>query len=205
MPALCIAAAFAVGQMSEKRLPYWISIPPVLYILLLALTLFWGADDFLSHAKTGAYTVGTMFLLLTGGGLILVRQKRDRWLSGWLVNSVFVSWLLFGAVAYMVNPLYSARALGEAVAEHAGDQAVGLVGSTRGILNYYAGMEMTEIDKNDALNWWLQNPDAMLIIKTRHLEKVFTDSMPDDCRYHQTFSVELKEYHVYKQCRLGAR
>lgn len=203
MPALCIAAAFAVVQLPEKkRPPYWISIPPVLYVLTLGLIVIWGAADFLAQTKAGAYTVGAIFFLLTGIGLALVRVQRDRWLTGWLVNCVIVSWLLFGALAHMINPLYSARELGEAVAAHAGDQAVGLVGSTRGILNYYAGMEMTEIDKNDAFNWWRQNPDAMLIIKTKHLEKVFGDSRPADCRYHQTFTVELKEYHVYKQCRL---
>jgi len=202
MPALCLAAAFAVRLLPDKRLPYWVSIPPVLYVLLLCSVLAWGANGFLAHAKTGAYWASAIFLLLTGIGIALIRQPRDRWLAGWLINSVIVSWLLFGAVTYMVNPLYSARAIGSAVAAHAGDQAVGLVGSTRGILNYYAGMEMTELKPHEALEWWRQNPGAMLIIRTKQLKKVFADSMPRDCQYHQTFSVELKEYNVFKQCRL---
>jgi 4-amino-4-deoxy-L-arabinose transferase-like glycosyltransferase len=202
MPPLCIAAAFAVGQLSPKRLPLWVSIPPVLYVLLLASILIWSTGEFLAHMKSGAYVTSGLFILLTAVGLVLIRQQRDRWLAGWLVNSVIASWLLFGAVAYMVNPLYSAKNLGEAVAAQAGGRTVGLVDTTRGILNYYADMEMTELKHGEALNWWRQNPDAMLIIKTKHLDKVFTESMPSDCRYHQTFSVELKEYHVYKHCRL---
>ena len=201
LPAFCLAAAFAVGQLPEKRVSYWISLPPVLYVILPGLALLWGTGRFLSHVKTGSYMASGLFILLAGAGLFLVRQQRDRWLTGWLISSIVVSWLLFGAVAYMVNPLYSGRALGTAVAGQAGGRTVGLVNTTRGILNYYAGMEMVEIEHNDALNWWRQNPDAMLIVKTKDLKRVFAGSEPVDCQYHQTFSVELKEYHVYQYCR----
>lgn len=202
MPALCVAAAFAAGQLPARRPPLWVSIPPVLYVLLLASVLIWGAGEFLAHMKSGAYVTSGLLILLAAVGLVLIRQQRDRWLAGWLVNSIMVSWLLFGAVTYMINPLYSAKNLGEAVAAHAGGRTVGLVGSTRGIMNYYAGMEMVELKRDEALNWWRQNPEAMLIVKTKQLGKVFADSVPNDCQYHQTFSVELEEYHVYNHCRL---
>ena len=203
LPAMSIAAAFAVIQLPEKKVPYWISLPPVLYVILPGAALLWGTGQFLSHARAAAYLASGIFFLLTVFGLLLLRFHRDRWLTGWIINSIVVSWLLFGIVAYMVNPLYSGRALGAAVAGQAGGRTVGLVNSTLGVLNYYAGMEMVEIEYNDALNWWRQNPDAMLIVKTSDLKRVFADAEPADCQYHQTFSVELKEYHVYQYCRPG--
>ena len=207
IPAVCITAGLAVSRLPRDRLPIWVSLPPVVFLFMLGIVLLWGPGKYLPqttahHPVALPLTItGVLIITLAVTGMLLMWQQRDRWLNGWLGASVVLSWLLFGLATYHANPLFSARDFGAAIANQARDKPVGLVNTTRGILNFYAGRIMQELQKNEARQWWMKHPEALFIIKTGDLRKVFKTSQPADCRYHQTFTVELKQYHVYQHCR----
>ena len=140
--------------------------------------------------------------MLALAGLALAFLSARRWLPGWTVLSTALSVLFFGAFVYLLNPLYSARAIGEAITRLAKpDQPVGVVNTTRGILNYYAGRRMTELEIDQARPWWAAHPDALMIIKTEDAAQIMGSTHAfDACRIHQTYSVELKEYQLVEGC-----
>jgi len=204
VPALCIAAGVAAADLRPgARLPRWVGWPPVLFLAALAAALFWLSHEYLAARAWAGYGAGAGLLLLGATAAVLARKSADAWLKGWLAISVCLSWLLFGGVITLVNPLFSARPMGESISRLAGEgRAVGIVRSTRGILNYYAGILMEELEPEEALVWWGAHPDAVLIVQTRHFDGVFgkTGSAPS-CGVDKVFTVELKEYHVLTDCR----
>jgi hypothetical protein len=113
------------------------------------------------------------------------------------------SWLIFGGMTSLLNPLFSAKALAQTVSQYAGqDKPVAVINTTRGILNYYANRTFTELDKASAQSWTSAHPDALIIIKTKDIASAFPDSnVIDSCQLNKTFNVELKEYHVLAECR----
>jgi 4-amino-4-deoxy-L-arabinose transferase-like glycosyltransferase len=205
VPALCIAAGVAAADLRfASRMTPWLAWPPVLFLLALSLAAFWLSHGYLDGYAARGYGAGLGLLVLGAIAAVLGRNGGGAWLTGWLLISVCLSWLLYTAMATLVNPLFSARSMGEAVSRLAADgRAIGVVRSTRGIFNYYAGSLMVELQPGEVPDWWRAHPDAVLIIKTRHLGTVFgaAASLPP-CRVDKVFNVELKEYHVVADCSL---
>ncbi|MGZ8270079.1 MAG: hypothetical protein ACXW1T_02750, partial [Methylophilus sp.] len=125
-----------------------------------------------------------------------------RWLYTTSTLSVLFSWLIFGGMTTLLNPLFSAKAMTNAVLMHANDSTpIAVINTTRGILNYYANRTFSEVKLRDANAWAKAHPDAVLIIKTSDLKAAFPEStIPNSCQVNKTFNMELKEYHVLAKC-----
>lgn len=215
VPALCIAGAMAAQRINnEVRVSAGYVWPPALFFVALGGGLIWAAirhaDKYLGDASEPAIWIGIGLMVLGLIGGLAGRFSGRRWLHATVGIAVITSWLLFGGMTRVLNPFFSARALGESVARLAPDtrgeaglqmRPVGVVNATRGILNYYAGRIFTEVTLGEAAAWYAAHPDAVLIIKTRDLASAFGDSgVPDSCRINEIYSVEFKEYHVVADC-----
>ncbi len=81
------------------------------------------------------------------------------------------------------------------------DSPIAVVRTTPGILNYYAGRLVSELEPGEARSWWEVHPEWLLVVKTGDLERVFGRvGVPPSCRLHETYNLELKEYHVLAGC-----
>ncbi len=202
LPVICIVAALAAVRLGEEpRVSPWITWPPTLFLMLLGGAVGWIAYQYLESTRWPGFATGFALFALAGAGIYLSKLHGRRWLYGWLGISIGVSWLLFGATAYLLNPLFSGKDIGETIAQHAGaDRPVGVVNTTRGILNYYADRLVEEVGIVEAGAWWESNRDAMLIIKTPDISHVFGARGLPVCEIHETFFIEFKEYHVLANC-----
>jgi 4-amino-4-deoxy-L-arabinose transferase-like glycosyltransferase len=202
LPAICIIAAMAAVRIGEEpRVSIWMAWPPILFLMLLAGAVGWISHQYLNPVRWWGFAIGFALFALAGIGIYLSKLHGRRWLYGWVGISVGVSWLLFGAMAYLLNPLFSGRDIGETIAQHTdSNRPVGVVNTTRGILNYYAGRLVEEVGIIEAGPWWESNQDAMLIIKTPDITHVFGDEGLPTCEIHETFFIEFKEYHVLADC-----
>lgn len=205
LPAFCLAAGVAAANLSEQpRVSAWISWPPTVFMALLALLAAGGAGFLYQYLGSPAWqglAVALGLLLVAGAGIYLATLNGRRWLCGWLGATAVVSWLVVTLV-HGINPLFSARALGESVARHAGpDAPVGVPNATRGILNYYAGRLITELAMEDVVSWWRAHPDAVLILKRTDVRHVFGDQgVPKTCAVQERYVVELQDYYVLARC-----
>jgi uncharacterized membrane protein len=204
LPGLCIAAALAAIRLRERpTVSPWIAWPPVLFLLVISGAMLWISWIYLGSTRLlGGLASGVGLLIITGLGIYLTRSSGYHWLWGWIGLSIGVAWLVFGAFAYVINPLFSARALGSSVAQHAPAEArVGVINATRGILNYYAGRTFVELNLEEAAGWIATHRDAVLIVKTPDLKYVFGEQgISPACRVHETYLIEFKEYHVLAGC-----
>jgi 4-amino-4-deoxy-L-arabinose transferase-like glycosyltransferase len=202
VPALAIAAALGAAEIqSRPKIPRWVAWPPVLLLAVCVTAVIYVAHAYLSDAPQ-AYGVAVGLFALTLLAAALARSRPAKWVRGWVGVNVGVSWLVFGWLALLINPLFSPRALSRAVARHAAPaHDVGEVRTTRGILNYYAERLFTEVDPEHAASWWAEHPRAVLVIKTPDLKYVLeAGNMSRSCRVDETYSLELKEYHVLAGC-----
>lgn len=203
-PALCVGAGFAAAHLwqSRRRPSLWVSLPPVVFLVGLVVATFW-VNRTLLDGGSPAKWIAAVLALMGAIGLVLALLDGRRWLLGWSAISVGISICIFGVLIYLLNPLYSGRAIGEAIARLApGNTPVGVVNTTRGILNYYAGREMTELEIAQAPAWWKTHPNALLIVKTEDLPRVMGPAgRTTPCRVNETYSTELKQYHLLMDCR----
>jgi hypothetical protein len=203
VPALAIAAAIGAADLYQRPRPaLWIAWPPVVLLACCAASIGYVTYLHLPGQARQGYTVAGGLAGLALIAVPLYRRPPAEWLWAWLGVSVGVSWLVFGWLAYLVNPLFSARDIGEALARLAPPATpVGVVRTTRGILNYYAHRTVTELDAGEARAWWEGHPRGVLVLKTSDLGAVFgTARGSTSCRIHQTYTIELKEYHVLGGC-----
>lgn len=203
-PLLPLCAVLAgVGcttLLAQSRIGTEQALLPVVWFTLLAGGIGWGTHDVLGNNPRG-FALATILGLCAILGFRLSRQPPRRWLIGWTGLSAVVSWVVFGALITLVNPLYSGKPLGEAIARLApGSRPVAIVHSTRGILNYYAGRLMTEVERTDIAAWYLLHPDALVVIQSAHLSYWFPEGKVPACTTDETYSVELKEYRVLAGC-----
>ncbi len=205
LPGLCLAGALAATHLNRtsERPGFWISLPPVFYLLLLFVALGYGAGAYLHLDRlTLGFGAGAM-LGLMAASTRAIWLKGSRWLWNWLGLSIALSWLVFGFLMLAVNPLFSARPLGETVADYAppGTPAA-ITNTTRGILNYYAGRVLEELPLEQVPAWLREHPGGTLVIKTDDVPEVFGERSPRAaCEQAAVFEVELKEYHVLADCR----
>jgi 4-amino-4-deoxy-L-arabinose transferase-like glycosyltransferase len=203
VPALAIAAAIGAADIYHRSRPsLWIAWPPVILLACCAVSV--GYVTYL-HLQGQAWQGYVVAGALAGLALITVplcRRPPAQWLWGWVAVSVAVTWLVFGWLAHLINPLFSAKSMGEALARRAPPGTpVGVVRTTRGILNYYAHRVVTDLDPGEARVWWEGHPHGVLVVKTPDLERVFGRArVPASCRIHETYTVELNEYHVLGGC-----
>jgi 4-amino-4-deoxy-L-arabinose transferase-like glycosyltransferase len=205
LPGLCLAGAYAAARLDRASKPSpWISWPPIFFILLLGLSLGYGALRYL-HLETWQAAAG-------GGALagLLLAGIRAAWLPGWrwlwqwAGITAALSWLIFGALIQPLNPLFSGKPLGQAVVRLApAETPLAVVNTTRGILNYYAGRLMQEIPLEAVPGWLREHPGGLLIIKQDDRAQAFSQVDPAQaCAIMENYTVELKTYHVLKDCRL---
>lgn len=201
VPVLAIAAGIAAARSEDSvKTTRWLSWPPIVFLLAWSGGVFWLTRNYLADDWMG-FAIGVALVLLTIPGIMLCRANARNWMFGWLGLSTIMSWLLFGALAYLLNPLFSARSLGESIASQPARVEVGVVSTTRGILNYYAGRTMQELMPNEAMSWWRARTDAILIVQKEEIRSIFgTQGLPPTCRLHETYFIELKEYHVLAGC-----
>ncbi|CAK0772633.1 4-amino-4-deoxy-L-arabinose transferase [Gammaproteobacteria bacterium] len=197
-----IAGVAALRLVGRERVAPMVSWPPVLLFGLLAIGVGYGADRYLGPARDAGLIVALGLLVATAVAAAVVHIPGRYWLGTHLVLAVVLSWLLFGALITLMNPLYSARALGEYLAHEVPvTTPVGVFNTTRGVLNYYAGRTFEELDTSAADAWRIAHPGAVLIVPTSVLSAVFGPSgMPQGCRLYRSFTVEMKEYHVVGGC-----
>ena len=204
LPGLCIVGAWQAKQLIHaSKLSAWISFPPWLFIGLLAITVGWVAEQYLSLAtwQKGTGTALLSGLLLVGAWAM--RQNGQRWFLTWTGITAGVSILVFNIDGYLINPLFSAKALGQTVAKHAPPPApAAVVNTTRGILNYYANRTLAELPLEQTANWLRQYENGLLIIKTEDLPHLTANPAQTlNCRVQETYAIELKQYHVLAECR----
>lgn len=202
MPAVALAAAGAAEVfIARARIPRWLSWPPALYLLALAAGVCYLAYRYLPAGAGYGYGIGGGLFVLALLGSVLARANGRSWLLGWLGLSAVQSVLLFGALAWLLNPLYSARPLGELLAAQPPGTPVGAVNTTRGILNYYAGKTVQELDAAAARTWWHDHPEGTLIFKAGDIGAIFgAQGMPQGCAVQARYRIELKAYHVLAGC-----
>ena len=202
MPAVALAAAVAAVPLAgSATVSRWLSWPPVLFVLALGAGVIRYAQPYLQARTSYGYAVGAALIMVAVLGLVLARGSGRHWLFGWAGLSAALSLLLFGAMTSLLNPLFSARPLGELLAAQPAGVPIGVVNTTRGILNYYAGRTLQELGTDEASTWWRAHPDGILIFKSTGSQAIFgAQGIPHDCRIRQTYSIELKEYHVLAGC-----
>lgn len=199
IPALAVAGGLAAARLAGvARVPLAIALAPALFCAMLAAAFGWAVMTRHEIAPIWSAAMALGFALIAGAGLVLARSGGRTWLVGWLVASVALNALLFGALAQMLDPAFSARALGRYVAEQAHGGEVGVVHTTRGILNYYAGRRFTEVALGDAAAWHRAHPDALLIVQAKHARQIVARA--DDCAINRSFDIEFKTYRVLGTC-----
>lgn len=203
VPALSIAAGVSALQLAQRTtVSRWFAWPPLVFLFLILGGMIWLVFSGMISQVLSVTAIAAALFVLIGVGYWLGRVNGLTWISGWMAISALVSWLIFGVLIAVLNPLFSPRAIGEAIARLApSDTPVGIVHATRGILNYYAQRTYTELSPSEAAVWWQQHPQALLVIKTPEIETVFgAQGLPATCKTHEIYKVELKEYHVLVGC-----
>jgi 4-amino-4-deoxy-L-arabinose transferase-like glycosyltransferase len=203
VPALCVAGALAIKMVDQKtKVSAWYAWPPALYLFGVSGLLVYISKHYLGNTSTQGIWIAIGISMLAIISTIATQFNIKRWLYTTSILTVIVSWLIFGATTTLLNPLFSARAMSNAVLMHANDSTpVAVINTTRGILNYYAKRTFTEVKLRNAASWASAHPDAVLIIKTSDLKAAFPNStIPNGCQVNEIFNVELKEYHVLANC-----
>jgi 4-amino-4-deoxy-L-arabinose transferase-like glycosyltransferase len=202
LPGVAIVAGLAAARLAPHgRVSAWLSVPPLLFGLLLAAALAWVSPRYLVEASGQGFTLAAALTVATIGAALFLGGAARRWLWSVAGLSVATSLLVFGLALHLVNPLLSARALATAlVRETPAGASIATVNVTRGALNYYAARTFDELEPTGAGPWLAAHPDGVLVIKRSDLAKVFSES-PPTCRRQETYHVALKEYRVLFGCR----
>jgi 4-amino-4-deoxy-L-arabinose transferase-like glycosyltransferase len=203
VPACCIAAAWSLNQLNkEGPAPYWLSIVPIIYYILVASVCYYMALQQFSintfALKAIAVTIATLAFIQ----LLSLKLTLDSWLKTTLLNNILFSILVFGTASSVINPLFSGSAVVKAMeGVLTNESPIAVVNTTRGILNFYVNKTFDELSLSQADKWFSQHQHATIIIKTKDITKAFTDrNLMQTCKVNNVFEVELKEYHVFSQC-----
>jgi 4-amino-4-deoxy-L-arabinose transferase-like glycosyltransferase len=201
LPGAAIVAGLAAVHLAPHgRVSAWLSVPPLLFGLLLAGGLAWVSPRYLGDASDQGLALAAALTVATIGAALFLGGAARRWLWSVAALSVAASWLVFGLALHLINPLLSARALATALEREApADAPIATVNVTRGALNYYAARTFDEVEAADVAPWLAAHPDGVLVIKRTDLAKVFGESAPP-CRGQETYHVALKEYRVLFGC-----
>lgn len=208
VPATSIIAGYALSQRQlNTTTPLWLGMTPIIsYGLFVYLcycltkpTLF-PQSAALNHDMLDLIALSLTVLITLH--LVLIRKPLITWLKTTLLSSAMFSILIFGVATSELNPLFSGKPPAAVIT--GGNQAnapIGIVNSTRGILNYYLGRKFTELTVGETTNWLQSHPNATLILQDRDLARALPATrVTKQCQYHQTFTVELKQYHVISHC-----
>ncbi|CAK0759488.1 4-amino-4-deoxy-L-arabinose transferase [Gammaproteobacteria bacterium] len=200
--AVIAGAAAALRLVGGERVAPAVGWSPVLFFGLLAIGVGYGADRYLDAERQAGLAIAVALLVAAGVAAVVARAPGRYWLGTHLTLAVVFSWVVFGVLITLMTPLYSGRALGEYLAhELPATVPVGIVNTTRGVLNYYAGRIFVELNSGEANAWRAAHPGAALIVPKSVLSDVFGPTgIPGDCRIHRAFTVEMKEYHVVADC-----
>jgi len=208
-PGLSVIAGVGAVQLLKKSdIPPWISWPPVLFFGLLAIAVARVSDQFLPTREIGLFVAGGL-TICTVVSVLVARSSAQIWLATQSILSVVLSWLLFGILLPVVNPLYSGRTLGEYLARGVPcNVPIAIFSTTRGILNYYADRTFFELDDPktaDQTKVWT-HPDTVFIFPAHANQDLRSwvlgsKKFPEQCRKHETFFVERKLYYVISGCR----
>ena len=203
-PGLSILAGSAISLhfVHEKRVMPTVGWLPVVFFGVLAVGIGYGALHSLGVGQEMGLVIAALLLVLTGIAALITRHSGRRWLGGQTALTVGLAWLLFGVLASLINPLYSSRALGEYLAQEApAPLPVGVVGVTRGILDYYAQRTCTEVALSEASAWQVAHPGAFLVVPAPMMAPLFgPHGVPNTCRAHRVFTIDTKEYYVVGGC-----
>ena len=184
-PGLAIFAAAGAVNLTG-RIHYGLAASVAFLPILLGLGVAYGAHRYLAGAEPWGIVVGLGVL-----GLVpWVGRNRPRWLHHQVAMMVLLNTLVFTALSPLVNPLFSARALGENLASLAPEVPVAVVHTTRGVLNYYAGRRFDEMSADQIPAWWLTHPQGIVISPD------MPQNWPATMRIRGRFTVELKQYYV---------
>jgi hypothetical protein len=196
-PGVAVAGGLAVARLVQsQRVSAWLSVPPLLFGLLLAGVLAWFSARHLGAASGQGLALAAALSVATIGAALFLRGPARRWLWSVAALSVAASLLVFGLALHVINPLLSARALASALPREA---PVATVNVTRGALNYYAARTFVELEPAQARAWLAAHPHGVLVLRAADLAKVFADAAPP-CRGQRSFYVALKEYRVLSGC-----
>lgn len=196
MPGVAIAAGLAAARLVQnQRVSAWLSVPPLLFGLLLAGVLAWFSPRYLGAASGQGLALAAALSVATIGAAFHLRGPARRWLWSVAALSVAAALLVFGLALHVINPLLSARALARALP----DTPVATVNVTRGALNYYAARTFHELEPAQVRPWLAAHPDGTLILRATDLGKIFADAAPP-CREQRSFHIALKEYRVLSGC-----
>lgn len=206
IPALSLLAAGVLGQSwhQSKSVNPWFSWPPAIFLFALGVFIAWGLRHYLAQDVAKGIWVAVVLFMLSVISAFAIRLAPRPWFYSMVGVSIVLSWLFFTGMTGLLNPLFSARLLGESVKQQAAkDAPVAVVNATRGVLNYYAGRTFTELKKNESLKWLAQHPDGLLIIKTKDLKFSFgVVEITQHCRMSERYRIEFKEYHVLAGCTI---
>lgn len=142
----------------------------------LTALLPWGSRYFPGNKISGLIlpTAISLIFLGTAGAFVWLKKVRPLAVTLFLAP-LLLSWTMFIHIAPQVNDFYSPRFLGEEIRQFCRQgYEIGSFRVTRGILNFYAGAEIRELD-DKGLSRFFQtgNPAGkLLVIKSRHLEKI---------------------------------
>jgi 4-amino-4-deoxy-L-arabinose transferase-like glycosyltransferase len=201
LPGVAIVGGLAAARLAPHgRVSAWLSVPPLLFGLLLAAALAWVSPRYLEDASGQGLALAAALTVATIGAALFLGGAGRRWLWSVVALSVAASWLVFGLALYLINPLLSARALATALVREApADTPIATVDVTRGALNYYAARTFDEVGAADIGSWIAAHPDGVIVINRADLAKAFGESVPP-CRGQETYRVALKEYRVLFGC-----
>lgn len=212
VPWLALAGAIGLHHFLKEgknyRWLYWLQWGESL-IILIALTvglmlfhLYVGLDPVWQWGMGGALA---LLMLIS---MVATYCRGYGFIGSWLLYIGILNVLIFAALMTLMNPWFSARSLGESVIQQVDShQPVAVVGTTRGILNYYAKRTFTELSPQEVVDWWRQHPHGALIIKQADIRKLSELKVKiAHCQIHHHFLIESwipspkYEYHLLNRC-----
>jgi 4-amino-4-deoxy-L-arabinose transferase-like glycosyltransferase len=203
MPGVALVAAHAATRLAaQPRAALAYLLAPALFFVLLATGLAWGVWNHAPALRTPGLVLAAVFAAGAVAVVAFGRGDGRRALAVTLGSALATSWLVFGLMSWLANPLFSARELAGALARHApGDTPVATVRVNRGILNYYAARLYDELDPEETRAWMTAHPNGMVIVKTAEARRVFgAGGVPASCRVHEVYRITFKDYHVIAGC-----
>ncbi len=194
--SIVVGSVVALRIASQERVLPSIGWSPFLFFGVLAVGVGWGSVHYLGSSQGVGLAVTVVLFAFTVVSAAVARATEWRWMRTQLCLSVAFSWLIFVGLMVVMDPLYSARSLGDFVRTTSGNAPVGICCTTRGVLDYYTGRTLIELPLGQVNAWRAAHPEAWLIVPSA----VVPTLSGNTCRIHRTFLIEMKEYHVFGGC-----
>lgn len=201
-PVTALVVAWQLARFEDAYgVPAWVRYPPALFLALFGMVLIGLAIHYIWPQGHTVIFAGAAIVLLGISALFVMPRRPGPWFTGWLYHSVLFSWLFLGIGVWALNPFFSPRAMGEAVRAAAPPGTpVGVVRTTRGTLNYYAGRKFTELEAGQVAAWRQAHPDGVLVIKDDDMQAAFNNGNPEDCRVNRKVRLNFDTFHLLGGC-----